>query len=41
MMQKFVTLFLVMFLVAGGVAACGKKGDPVYQKSTENSKSNG
>ncbi|WP_267879370.1 hypothetical protein [Sneathiella glossodoripedis] len=40
-MQKYLTVFLIMFLMAAGISACGKKGEPVYQKGSENSKSNG
>lgn len=40
-MQKFVALLLVGLFLAGGLTACGKKNEPVYQKSVEKSKSNG
>lgn len=40
-MRKIVTLLLIGFFIAGGLSACGKKNEPVYQKSTEKSKSNG
>ena len=40
-MRKVVTYCLVVAFLACGLSACGKKGDPVYQKGSEKSKSNG
>jgi predicted small lipoprotein YifL len=42
-MRKLVVLAVMVTLLSGTLAACGKKGSPVYKKPTqvEKTKSNG
>ena len=34
-MKHVVTILLMGFVLVGGLAACGKKGDPKYKKTSE------
>jgi len=37
-MKKLGLSLILLTLLAGGLSACGKKGDPVYHKNSEQNK---
>ncbi|WP_277348801.1 hypothetical protein [Sneathiella limimaris] len=40
-MKQVISVLIIGILLVGGLTACGKKGAPVYQKKSEQTKSSG